>query len=87
MNVVGGKIKKERAILSALDKLDRFLRERVGHVFVHPARVLAARHPTDAADAVDDGHVMAVRVLELEQLRMFRASRIIADLALVTDLA
>ena len=60
MDVVHGEVEEERLALVALDELNRFVREVVGHVLVLPARRFAAAHVADAADAIDDRHVVAV---------------------------
>ncbi len=57
--------------------------ERVGHLFVGPARRAAAGHPADATHAFDDRGVVPVRVLEPEQLGVLAPRRFVADLLLV----
>ena len=73
VDVVRGEIEEERLVLVPLDEADGLLRERVGHQFIDPPRRLAAAHPADAADAVDDGVVVAVARLHLQQFGVFLA--------------
>ena len=47
---------------------------------------LPPRHVADAADAVDDRHVVPVAGLHLEQLGVLPAGRIVADRLAVADL-
>ena len=79
VDVVRREVEEERLGLVLLDEIDGLAGDRVGHVLVHPAGGLAAAHVADAADAVDDGHVVAVAGLHLEQLRMILAGRLVAD--------
>ena len=57
----------------------------VGHVLVDPSRGLPAGHVADPADAVDDRLVVAVARLQLEQVGVRRAGRLVADRLAVTD--
>src|SRR3954466_6278540 len=86
MDVMRGEGEEKRVILLSLDELQRLAGESVGHSFILPARRLPAAHPADAAHAVYDGHIMPVGMLEPEQLRILRARRLLAALALVTHL-
>ena len=58
VGVVRGEVEEERLRLVVCDERHGPLRDVVGHVLVLPPRRLAAGHPADAADAVDDGHVV-----------------------------
>ena len=70
MVLVRGVVEEERLVLVACDEAAGLVGEGVAHRLVVPERGLAALHPADAADAVDERHVMAVRPIHL-QLRAF----------------
>ena len=86
VNVMRGEVEKERPVLLLLDEVHGFLRERVGHVLVIPARSLAAGHPADAAHAVHDGVIVAAAGVHLEQVGILFAGGLVADLVVVADL-
>ena len=79
VDVVRGEVEEERLVLVPLDELDALAREGVGHVFVFPERGLAALHVADAADAVDDRHVVAVAPVELQAVAFADAGRLAGD--------
>ena len=80
VDVVRGEVEKKGLVFVLLDEADSFLRERFGHQLIHPAGRLAAAHPTDAADAVDDRIVVALAGPHFEKFRMFLAGGFVADL-------
>ena len=84
VDAVGGEVEEEGAGFVLLDECDGLFCVGVGHVFIAPARGIAAGHPTDAAHAVHDGHVVPVGVLEFKQLGVLAAGGVVADLGLVT---
>ena len=53
-------IQKKRLSLVLFDVGCRFTDDGVGDVFIHPEGFLPTGHPADAADAIDDGHVMTM---------------------------
>ena len=61
---------EERLVLIARDEAAGFVGEGVAHRLVVPERGLATLHPADAADAVDECHIVAVGPIHLE-LRAF----------------
>ena len=67
VGVVGGEIEEERPPRVSSMNVYGFLGDGVGHLLVFPAGCLAAAHPTDAADAVDDRIVVAVARLLIRQ--------------------
>ena len=78
VRIVQRKKEEERLRSLLLDEADRFARKDVSHVFVFPQRGLAAGHVADAADAVDDGLVVAVAGMNLEEIGIATAGRRIA---------
>ena len=68
MDVLRAEVEEEGFVLVCLDEADGFADENVRHVLVLPVRRRAALHVADAADAVDEGHVVAVAGVHLEQL-------------------
>src|SRR4051812_46715069 len=73
VNVVGGKVEEEWFVLVALDELDPFVCECIGHVFVLPERRFAASHEPDAANPINDGVMMAMAPIELERVALGNA--------------
>ena len=51
-------IQEERFFFMGSDELLRFMGDDVGYILVFPESGLAACHPTDAGDTVDNGIVM-----------------------------
>ena len=75
----GAKNRKNGFAAVLLDERGRLAREDVRHVLVFPERGLAAGHVADAADAVDDGLVVAVAGMDLEEVRVAPAGRPVAE--------
>ena len=73
VDIVGREIEKERAGAILFQKRNGLAGDRVRHILIHPARGLAAGHIADPADAVDDGHVVAVAGVHLEEIGIGRA--------------
>ena len=63
-----------------LDELHGTAREIIGHVLILPLRAFAAGGVADAADAVDDGEVVAVAGLHGEQLGIGAARWLMANI-------
>ena len=73
VHVVGGEVDEEglRALALLTDEVDGVPRDGVGDVLIPPQRLAPALHIADAADAVDDGHIVPVAGAELiEELGM-----------------
>ena len=85
MDVMRREIEKEWLVAIVLDEVDGVLREHVGHVLVVPASRFAAGHVTDAADAVDDRVVVAVRRFHRQQIGPLGARWLVADFVLIAD--
>ena len=85
MHIVRGEEQEKWLLAARFDELHGVLGERVRHLLVIPAGRFPSGHPADAADAVDDGHVVPVGVLEFEQLRVLASGRFVTDFLLVTD--
>jgi hypothetical protein len=66
-----------------LYEVDGFCGERVGDVFIHPEGRLATLHVADAADAVDDSHVMPVAGLHLQKFGVILAGWFVREDAFV----
>ena len=60
VDIVGAEIHEERFVGILLHEAHGARQDGVGDVFVAPERLAAAFHISDAADAVDDGLVVAV---------------------------
>ena len=58
--IIGCKIHKERLVFMLFDKVDGMNGDGIGNVLVFPKCFSAPFHKSDAADAIDDGHVMSV---------------------------
>ena len=86
MDIVRGKVQKERFAAMVLNKRHRLLGDPTGHVFIDPTGRFPARHVTDAADSVHDRFVVAVVELHLEQVGPFGARRLVAHFGLIIDL-
>ena len=54
-------IKEERFVFMGCDEVLSFVCNHVGNVFVCPKGGVAAGHPADAGDAVDDGVIVPLR--------------------------
>ncbi|MCG3162087.1 MAG: hypothetical protein JMDDDDMK_03316 [Acidobacteria bacterium] len=83
VRIVRGEIKKEWFAFVPLDEGHGLARVKIGHVFIFPQRGLAAGHVADAADAVDDGHIVAVTRMHLQQFGILFAGGPVADLLFV----
>src|SRR5574339_256435 len=84
MRVVRGEVQKERLVLVRINERDRLRREDVRHVFVFPQRGAATGHVADAADAVDDGLVVPMAGVHLQQFGMIFAGWPISDRFAIT---
>lgn len=85
VDIVWSEDEEEGLVFVGFDEVDGLASEGVGHIFVSPASGMATRHPADAADAIDDGHVVAVGVFEFEEVWVFCAGGVGADFFLVAD--
>ncbi len=85
MDVVRGEEQKERFTLVLLDELDRLLNPLVGKVFIAEARGMPAGVEADAADAVVDRRVVAVRPVHLQRVAMRDSGGMIGARLLVPD--
>ena len=79
VGVVRREEQEERLAAMLLDERGRLAGEDVRHVLVLPERRLAAGHVADPADAVDDRLVVPVARMDLEQIRVAPARRLVAD--------
>ena len=86
MDIVRPDIQKKRLALVVVDEGCRFPDDGVGDVFIHPEGFLAACHPADTPDAIDDGHIMAMGVLLFEELRVFASGWPVSDPLFVVNL-
>ena len=64
--LVRGVEEEERLVLIARNEAAGFVSERVAHRLVVPERGLAALHPADAADAIDERHIVTMRPIHLQ---------------------
>ena len=69
-----------------VDEGCRFPDDGVCDVFIHPEGFLATGHPADTPDAIDDGHVVAMGVLLLEELGVFPSGWPVPDALFVIHL-
>ena len=58
--IIGRKIHKERLVFMLFDKIDGMNGDGIGNVLIFPKCLSTPFHKSDAADAIDDGHVMSV---------------------------
>ena len=70
VRLMEGVIKEEGLVPMGGDEVDGFAQEDFGHLLILPQGGCAAAHMADAADAVHDGHVVAMARMQLEQVRM-----------------
>ncbi len=61
MYIVGAEVHEEGILLVGFDEVNGVGGYRVGYVLIFPEGFASAFHVAYAADAVDYGHVMAVR--------------------------
>ena len=85
VKVVGGEEEEERRVLLRFDEGVGFLHPLVGEILVAEAGGLATGVEPDAADAVVDGAVVAVRPVHLEGVAVRLARRVVGRWDLVPD--
>ncbi len=88
MVLMRGVEEEERFVLIARNEAAGFVSERVAHRLVVPHRSLTALHPADAADAIDERHIVTVGPIHLQlcalgvglEVRIARVRRLVANL-------
>ena len=84
VDIVGSEIHEEGFLLVLVDEVDGMGGDGVGDVLVFPKRFAAALHIADAADAVDDAHVVSVARLQVvKQFRIGTPRRFAREISLI----
>ena len=87
MNIIRGKIHKERLILMSPDKVLRMDHNRICNILIFPQRFSSAFHIPDPADSVHDRHIMPeTRLQVIKQLRIIPSGRFAFEILLITYL-
>ena len=86
MSILCGKIKKEGSIFVLFNKRYGFSGQCFGYFIIFPKCRLSTFHKPDTGDSVDNTHIMPVRRVHNQQLRIILTGRFTREVLFVTHL-